>query len=78
MADNLDLLEQESKYNLIWTKTTEDINFNKTVIPANLMKHDRQYLLRIKTNLQDKSFKVIPFRTKEREIQITEKEQEVE
>lgn len=69
MDENLDIFNQESKYNLIWTKTTSGDDFNKAIVPANLLKHDRQYLLRIKTNLQDKSFKVIPFRTKEREIQ---------
>lgn len=67
MANNLDLLYQERTYSLIWEKTTTGENFNKTVIPANLLKHDRQYLLRIKTNLEGKSFKVIPFRTRERE-----------
>lgn len=61
--NNLDLLTQEGEFNIIWTQETIDDNFNQVTVPASLLKYDRQYILRIKSNLEPNSFKVIPFRT---------------
>lgn len=63
MAENKNIIKEEKGYSLIYKATTEGNDCNKTIIPASLLKKGRQYILRIKTNLEDKAYKVIPFRT---------------
>lgn len=47
---------------VVWKKETTGENYNKATIPANTLKRDKYYYLRVKSKKEGSSFKYMPFR----------------